>query len=517
VPWHRHKPSIERNAELVADARRLFDQIDAAREELERRLRELHDDASAEGRVGIGAPGRFTAGMAGAGMDPADISWFAPDGTWVANASPDEIRNWWDSLEPWQQQALIASLPLLIGNLNGIPLATRAQANEINIRNEIDRLHAEVEKLDALIAEAKKWEPGQNLGADALAPEGLGDWQHQRAKALAAIESYEKYLMLPEPRQLYGPDGELIDAKVTSASMLAFDPANDAIATYSGPFDKNGDIPDWIKNLVVHVPGTTTKITDYNGTDQRGYRFYDASNNQAGAAPTAIITWAGGPLPQHVDAAWDGYSRDLGPKLHDFVRGVPRANDSVLTVTGHSYGGAVVGQAEADGMVADRILYVAGAGLGNDNKAVANFPGTRDAAHYSMIARNDIVTGSSQNADLGNLGHGASAQDDPDVLRVETGFTDDRRRDRTIEQLGPVGAHSGVYIPGSTSFNNMVGIFTGTEVEVYAQDIWLTAPDGSLRARSGLTAIGYQPNVITISDYEKQKPDVRDRAHPELP
>ncbi|MBL0885565.1 alpha/beta hydrolase [Myceligenerans indicum] len=502
VTWAKHRPSIERNEELIADGAHVTGQIRAAAEDLERRLRELTPGDAGQGMVGRGS--RHGGSLAASGTDPADISWFVPDQEWVDGATPAEIRGWWDGLDPWQRRALIAGIPLLVGNLNGIPMGSRAEANEINLRNEIARLEGELARLDDV--------PSPAVG------ESLGGWlgrvfamKRQRDDLRAAIDSYATYLDLPEPRDRYGYDADGEYAKIgttTRAQVIAFDPAKDAIATYNGPLDEHGDIPGWVKNIAIHVPGTTTKVESYDGTDLRGYQMYDAANRaKLGAEPTAIITWAGGRLPQHVDAAWDGYSRDLGPKLADFAAGVRRSEDSTLTVTGHSYGAAVVGHAEAAGLEADRILYVAGAGLGNDDEAVADFPRTGDKPHYSMIARNDLVTGSSQNADLGHLGHGASPQDDPDVVRLETGFQEAGDEDSgTIEDLNPIGAHSGVYTVGSTSFANIVGVITGTQVELYAPDRVIgTTYDSQPIVVDGTLDPGYEPNTVDVTELEERQ------------
>ncbi|GAA1860943.1 alpha/beta hydrolase [Myceligenerans crystallogenes] len=501
VPWAQHVPSAERNESLLAEARALFDQIENARLELERRLRELQDDGIGA-PVGTGTPGRYDTSSAA-----TDVSWFAPEDDWFENASHGEIREWWDSLDPWQQQLMITAVPLIIGNLNGIPLGVRAKANEINVRSEIARLEAEIQRLDERIAAPPV--NGQSLGGWLAHIQGL---QERRSQILAAIDSYSSYLELPKPRAVYGFNAEGVYDVVgftTKGQVLTFDPAHDAIATYNGPLDKNGDIPDWIENIAIHVPGTTTKMESFDGTDERGYELYAASSAQDGAGPTAIITWAGGPLPQGLDAAWDGYSQNLGGQLTNFTAGIERPAGSMLTATGHSYGAAVVGKAEAAGLEADRVLYVSGAGLGNDARTIADFPNTGDKPHYTMIARNDLITGPWQNDQAGHLGHGPSSQDDPDATRLETGReVDDDPTSPTIEELSPpvLGPHSGVYTPGSTAFKNIIGVITGTEVELFAPDeahVYKKVSAGEYwEMVDGIEHPDYEPDMVDISDLE---------------
>jgi hypothetical protein len=186
-----------------------------------------------------------------------------------------------------------------------------------------------------------------------------------------------------------------------------------------------------------------------------------------------VFAWAGGRFPQGLEAVYDGLSRDLGPRLRDFAAAVDRhPATSTLTITGHSYGAAVVGIAESVGLRADRVLYVAGAGIGNDNTEVADFPHTGDVPHYALMARNDAIVGYIQGFDQGSVGHGASPLRDPDVVRLETGFLNAANpvSGEDVESLGAFSSHSGVYSVGSTSFENIVQTVVGGRVETFAPD-----------------------------------------------
>lgn len=52
-----------------------------------------------------------------------------PTGKPLTGTDPRATKTWWASLKPEQQLALIAALPTIIGNLNGIPYTARARAN----------------------------------------------------------------------------------------------------------------------------------------------------------------------------------------------------------------------------------------------------------------------------------------------------------------------------------------------------------------------------------------------------
>jgi hypothetical protein len=381
--------------------------------------------------------------------------------------SPSQVRSVWNALSEQQQADLIAEQPAVIGNLDGIPIADRAAANRLNIQAEIDRLENE-----------------RNEEAATIHPRYRRQWLID--ELTSTIDYYEGLL---HDTTSYRDQNE-IDQTRTGSVVMIFDPDNDGIATYQGPLDPTtGDIPAWITSVGVYVPGTTTSMESFGITEERLDYLYDASD-----ATTGMFAWAGGRFPQGIDAALASYSEDLGPSLAGFAGALVIPARADLTVFGHSYGAAVVGQAEASGLKADRILYVAGAGLGNGIDSLDDFPYTADVPHYSMMARNDIVVGSSQGFDLGGLGHGASPLSTDGVVRLETGF---HQGGATVESDGGIESHSSVFTQGSTAFTNIVNVIGGGEVELFAPDQILIA------GRSVITIPG-----ILADDYEPLKEPV---------
>ena len=72
------------------------------------------------------------------------------------------------------------------------------------------------------------------------------------------------------------------------------------------------------------------------------------------------------------------------------------------------------------GLRADRIVYVAPAGLGHDVTGIADFPYTKDKPHFVLQARNDTVVGWNQGLSMFNIGHGGTNPlDTPGVTRLE--------------------------------------------------------------------------------------------------
>ncbi|MGW9585835.1 alpha/beta hydrolase [Microbacterium sp. NPDC055455] len=382
----------------------------------------------------------------------------------AALADPGLVRQVWDSLSHAEREALIAGAPHVIGNLDGVPIGDRVAANRLNIEDEIAARRAEIERLQA--------------ARDAA----LGRAYHSRD----AVEQAYGALIAEQQRLIDAYEGlltqeiQVIDASGASrteigARVVVFDPARQAIATYHGPLDPvTGDIPAWVTSVAVSVPGT--------GSDMTAFGDARAADLQAAAGRTsAVFQWAGGAFPQSIPEAMStSYSHALAPRLRDFTAGIVVPAGATTTVLGHSYGGATVGLAEAAGLRADRVLYVAAAGMGDGVSGVADFPHTSDVPHYAMMSRNDMVVGLIQGreGDLHAL-HGQSTLTADGVIRLETGVIDAARADSDdIEDYNVPGngtpsaidSHSSLYTPGSTAFENIVAVITGGDAEVFADD-----------------------------------------------
>ncbi|GAA3521303.1 alpha/beta hydrolase [Actinocatenispora rupis] len=221
-----------------------------------------------------------------------------------------------------------------------------------------------------------------------------------------------------------------------------------------------GDISSDTRNVGVLVPGTFADLDNYQGLYERAKSFVDAD-------PTgglAMVTWQDGDFPPNLlHAAQASYSQDLAPRLADFshqlrdqIAASPAAgNDVQVTVAGHSYGGAVVGLAEHDGLDADRVLSVESAGMGHGDWSPTDLHDTQpDVQRYSMTAPGDPIS-YVQGVELGNLGHGADPDTFPGTVDLATGNYPDG------SELHGVSAHSDVFTYHSDAWWNMYGVFTG--------------------------------------------------------
>jgi hypothetical protein len=56
------------------------------------------------------------------------------------DTGPEDVKKWWDSLSPEQQQELIAKHPPVLGNLDGIPAEVRDKVNVEVLDDDLDRV-----------------------------------------------------------------------------------------------------------------------------------------------------------------------------------------------------------------------------------------------------------------------------------------------------------------------------------------------------------------------------------------
>ncbi|MDE0545173.1 alpha/beta hydrolase [Microbacterium sp. C7(2022)] len=445
--------------------------LTAARYNALRAERDDVDSATAGRLLAIDLVNRITRDgvVDGAGVFASTALWVGDTDEVTADqiaalADPELVREVWDSLDRARRDTLIEESPEVIGNLDGIPIADRITANRINIADAIVDHEGEIERL-------------QDAREAALIGAGRGRTAIERrfddliAQEQQMIDYYDGLLT----QKVAWQDESGVRQEDVGARVVVFDPSRQAIATYHGALDpETGGIPDWVTSVAISVPGTGAQLTGFS--DNRAAELYAAAGGDS-----AIFQWAGGEFPQTIPGAMDtSYAHDLAPRLRDFAAGVSVPDSAALTVMGHSYGGATVGLAEEAGLRADRVLYVAAAGMGDGVSGVDDFPHTSDVPHYAMMSRNDLVVGLIQGSegDLHAL-HGQSSLRADGVTRLETGVIDgDDPNSIDIEDFNVSGngtpsaidSHSSLYTPGSTAFNNMVAVITGGEAELFAPD-----------------------------------------------
>ncbi|MDP9168092.1 MAG: alpha/beta hydrolase, partial [Actinomycetota bacterium] len=218
-------------------------------------------------------------------------------------------------------------------------------------------------------------------------------------------------------------------------------------------------------SVAVFVPGMNTTVEGSADTTASARRFVSATGGQV-----AAITYLGGPFPADDDvvgalteAASPRFALNMAPRLVAFSRDVAATVDAVaaergrpipVTYIGHSYGGSILGTAEAMGLTADRTLYAAAAGAGvgvdrpeewhNRNPHVLRFSMTAPADPIQLVQG------------LPGGPHGADPDRMPGVIHLATGRYDDGR-----VMAGPA-AHTDVLAdPASDAWRNVLAVITG--------------------------------------------------------
>lgn len=347
-----------------------------------------------------------------------------------------EARELFAGLSPEDAAILAMTYPSIVGNLPGVPFANRAHANTVNV------VAALADERRELAGKRDQHEKNQD------------DWDflgRNNDDLEGPIEDLEKRIALYE--SILGDN----------RTIVSFDPSGDgAIAELHGTIDSH------TTNVGVLVPGTGTDLSNYErGVAARSREF--AAEDPDGNL--AMISWMGGDLPDSVatDAPFADYSKELGPRLADFSRDLALETEQLggrprpaVTVAGHSYGGAVVGRSELNGLVADRVMHIESAGMGHDVRDGDDLPDSQsNVRRYSMTAPDDPI-GYSQGAQLGdNIGHGADPDTFEGTTRLHTGDRVDGSPNTGLD------SHTLVFEKNSDAWDNMYEVFTGGEVETY--------------------------------------------------
>jgi hypothetical protein len=332
-----------------------------------------------------------------------------PAGAWPVQAadvvagwpamSQDRIASQVAAMTADQRERLVAEFPRQVGNTDGVPWDMRIAANRINI-----------------------------------------------AQAIIDIDDPVRIALY---RSLLGEVADPAGGRQrVDRQILAFDPGRATLVELNGNLSA-------ATSVAVFVPGLNTTMEGSAVNTQTARRFVSATGGDV-----ATITYLGGPFPRGspvtglVDAANPRYALDMAPRLVSFSEDVERTARSIpVTYIGHSYGGSILGTAEAMGLTADRTLYLAaaGAGVGVDD------PGdwhnrNPDVLRFSMTAPGDFIQ-----AVQGIPGgpHGADPDQMPGVIPLATGYYDDGRL------MAGLQAHTDVLNWPSDSWRNILAVITG--------------------------------------------------------
>ncbi|GGU44063.1 alpha/beta hydrolase [Streptomyces lavendofoliae] len=232
-----------------------------------------------------------------------------------ADASPAELRAWWDALPEEQRREYIDIAPDLIGGLDGIPATDRDEAN-------------------------RTWLP---LLIDELSRQGGSETELNGLRMLQA--------KLNEP------------SRIPMFLLGVGDEGNGrAIVSYGNP--------DTARHVSAYVPGLGTKLDDGDFQDTLKRARDTAMGARQIDPSSAAILWLGYDAPQHIDVMTEGDAERGAPAYNAFMSGLEATNehgDAHFTAIGHSYGSLTVGTAakQPGGIPgADDIILLGSPGVG---------------------------------------------------------------------------------------------------------------------------------------------------------
>ncbi|MFF8243995.1 alpha/beta hydrolase [Streptomyces griseus] len=231
--------------------------------------------------------------------------------------SPAERKKWWDGLTDEQRQEYIQVAPDLIGDLDGIPVLARDQAN----RNYLPVLIDDLARRGGDEAKTK-------LDALRMIQDKLGESSHPPMFLLGV-----------------GDEGN-----------------GRAIVSYGNP--------DASRHVAAYVPGLGTKL-DGDFVEETMKRAQDTAIGARKVDPsTASVIWLGYDAPQNADVMSKGDAQRGAPAYNEFMAGLSATNaneDPHVTAIGHSYGSLTVGTAakESGGIPGvDDVILLGSPGVG---------------------------------------------------------------------------------------------------------------------------------------------------------
>jgi hypothetical protein len=300
---------------------------------------------------------------------------------------PQQVHDWWLSLDPEQQEQALADYPALVGALDGVPATDRDTANRTVLERDVTALterRAAVDDRQRYLLDMADQGRLQEVYPGSMNPVGA---------AMSELDGLKD--------QRTGIDGmlagaadirdRLADPSQPPAFLLGFSTAGDGRAIVSV-----GN-PDASDNVVTYVPGTMSDLPGVAGDLQRADTMAeDAADYDPSGRSTAAILWLGYDAPDMFgNAGSSSYADHAVDGLQNFQSGLRATHTEGVshnTVIGHSYGSTTVGYAarDGDGLAANDLIFVGSPGVGVNSAAELHLQG--DASNvWGSTAKNDVI------------------------------------------------------------------------------------------------------------------------------
>ncbi|WP_431233173.1 alpha/beta hydrolase [Mycolicibacterium psychrotolerans] len=369
---------------------------------------------------------------------------------------PEDVKKWWDSLTPEQQQAELRDNPPYMGNLNGIPVEARDQANQTAMRTDIENIQE---------AASRHGVSAQDVLDDPFrygcTPDDVTRYTNA-VKVEQALEDDQAQTGAQTYLQVYQP------TKFDGQGRAAIAIGN----------------PDKAANTTVVVPGTSHSVTEGWLSASDASNLYNEAVKADPSRSASVVAWMGYDAPNSLtdpQVAQTSLAHQGGALLAADVNGLNVTHGpgpSHMTVMGHSYGSTTVADAAA------------GYGMHTNDVILIGCPGTdmaKSAADFHLAPGGHVFVGSASTDPVTQLG-GL-----PQVHIPGTGVNLALGADPAMDGFGSTRFKAEV--PGWTINDHSHYFERGTESLFSMADI--VSGHGDALALDGMTAPHRSDNILT--------------------
>lgn len=352
-----------------------------------------------------------------------------------ASTKPEDVKKWWDSLTPEQQQAELRDNPEFVGNLNGIPVDARNDANQRVMRTDIENIEEAASRHGVSAQDVL-----DNPFRYGCTPNDVTRYTNA-VKVEQALADDHLRTGAPTFLQVYQPD------KFNGQGRAAVAIGN----------------PDKAANTTVVVPGTSHSVTEGWLSADDATNLYNEAKNADPSKATSVVAWMGYNAPDDLtdpQVAQTSLAHEGGALLAADVNGLNVTHGpgpSHMTVIGHSYGSTTVADAAA------------GYGMHTNDVVLIGSPGTdmaKSAADFHLAPGGHVFVGAASTDPITQLG-GL-----PQIHVPGTGVNLALGADPTLDGFGStrfkaevpgwtINDHSHYYQPGTESLFSMADIVAG--------------------------------------------------------
>jgi hypothetical protein len=388
--------------------------------------------------------------------------------------SAEDVNEWWTSLTPEERQRLIAEHPDQIGNLNGVPVLARSDANIGAMTQDLNRVRDIADRCRVPVDDVVRDPAKYGLSAADITRYQNADQTKQGLDHDAGDPLH------PNPVYLFAYDPLAFGGKGRAAVAIGN--------------------PDLAKNTAVIVPGTSSSVKGswLHDNHNDALNLYSEANAADPNNPTSVIAWMGYDAPNDFNdvqrISTPALARTGGQALAQDVNGLWATHLGAgqhVAVLGHSYGSTTVADAFALGHM-------------HANDAVLiGCPGTDLAPNAASfhLDRGHVYVGDASTDPVGMLGqlNGLSKTVFGDNIGGQVlGTLPGLGADPALDGFGSVRFRAEV--PGSdgiTPHDHSYYYHLGSESLHSMADI--TSGHGDALAADGMTAEHrYQPGKVTI-------------------